>query len=276
MQQKVCPLRLAEALAEVLPFSPRGKEVRENSFLSLRPKLSHHAYRKNTKILDAAGKTNGMEGSTAPELTYEIDREVGCSHYSLQKMKLSTVSLGCLVCLIGSFSSADELKAEVIMIEWDHWLWMKRIAVQDPDWTPRDFDPTNRKIRMFERKSATQIYEACGIELLHGESFIYGATTAQLIVRLGRESFRRVREIHRTIRDWKSGRTDRWHLDWITLPKAAARSRFSVSPDERSIADTLSGSERTRFTIRKRGAPGSGCRRPTVSKENELHLFHDF
>ena len=112
---------------------------------------------------------------------------------------------------------ADELKTEALTLQWDHWLWMKRIAIQDPNWAPNDFDPDSREMRMYERKSATAIYEACGVVLsVEGESFIYGPVTSQMVVRLGTENFRRVRQIHQTIRDWKSGRSGEWHLDWIT------------------------------------------------------------
>ena len=130
-------------------------------------------------------------------------------------MKILVPSLALLICLQGfAIQAADEIKTEVFSLEWDHWLWMKRIANRDPDWSPNDFDPENRKIRMFERKSATEIYEACGINVVGAETFIYGPTTTQMIVRLGKENLRRVRQIHKTIRDWKSGMTGEWHLDW--------------------------------------------------------------
>ena len=151
-------------------------------------------------------------------------------------MKPSAVSLGFLIFLIGFPIHAGDLKTEAIALEWDHWLWMKRISVQDPHWTPDGFDPTDRKIRMFERKSAKEVYEACGIEVLDGESFIYGATTTQLIVRLGSENFRRVHQIHKTICDWKAGRTDKWHLVWIPRsevnpgPQTGANKPTLVSP----------------------------------------------
>jgi hypothetical protein len=130
-------------------------------------------------------------------------------------MKTLTQCLALIICLHGfSVQAADEIETEVFALEWDHWLWMKRIADQDPDWRPNDFDPANQKIRMFERKSAKEIYEACGVNVVGEESFIYGPTTTQMIVQLGKENLRRVRRIHKTIRDWKSGMTGEWHLDW--------------------------------------------------------------
>lgn len=139
-------------------------------------------------------------------------------------MKFSTASFGILTFLIGFSVHAGDLKTEAITLEWDHWLWMKRISVQDTNWTPDGFDPTDQNIRMFERKSAKEIYESCGIQVLDRESFIYGPTTTQMIVRLGGENLRRVHQIHKTIRDWKAGRTDQWHLDWIKRSELNAGS----------------------------------------------------
>ena len=144
-------------------------------------------------------------------------------------MKPSTTSLGFLTLLIGFSVHAGDLKTKAIALEWDHWLWMKRISVQDPTWTPDGFDPTDREIRMFERKSAKEIYEACGIKIQDGESFFYGATTTQMIVRLDPENLRRVHQIHKTIRDWKSGKTAQWHLDWITRSEANANSQYGAN-----------------------------------------------
>lgn len=144
-------------------------------------------------------------------------------------MKPLAVSVAFLTFLVGFALHADDLKAEAITLEWDHWLWMKRISLQDPHWTPDGFDPKDRKIRMFERKSAKEIYEGCGIKVQDGESFIYGATTTQLIVRLGGENLRRVHQIHQTIRDWKAGTTDNWHLDWITRSEVNARPQTGAN-----------------------------------------------
>ncbi len=127
-----------------------------------------------------------------------------------------------LVCLLGFAAQADEIETKVFRLEWDHWLWAARIVRQDPDFTPKDFEPADRKIRMYERKSAKEVYEACGVEIMAGESFFYGAVTTQMIVRLGIENLRRVRQIHKTMRDWKSGRTSEWHLDWIPRREAGA------------------------------------------------------
>jgi hypothetical protein len=92
---------------------------------------------------------------------------------------------------------------------------MMRIAKRDPDFTPADFDPKDQTIRMYERKSAKQIYEDCGINVGKSESFIYGVVSTQMIARWGGVNRERLEMIHKTIEEWKAGRTDQWHLNWI-------------------------------------------------------------
>lgn len=109
----------------------------------------------------------------------------------------------------------DDLGTDTYALEWDHWLWIMRIAKRDPDFTPADFDPKDQTIRMYERKSAKQIYEDCGINVGKSESFIYGVVSTQMIARLGGVNRERLEMIHKTIEEWKAGRTDQWHLNWI-------------------------------------------------------------
>ncbi|MDF1738502.1 MAG: hypothetical protein P1U86_05030 [Verrucomicrobiales bacterium] len=109
----------------------------------------------------------------------------------------------------------DDLGTNTYILEWDHWLWMMRIAKRDPGFTPPNFDPTDKSIRMFGIKHAKQIYEDCGTEVNEGESFIYSVVTIQMITRLGSINYERVQKIHKTMNDWRAGRIDEWHLDWL-------------------------------------------------------------
>lgn len=110
-------------------------------------------------------------------------------------------------------SLATEPAARTHPLEWDHWLWMARIAHRDPDYAPKDFDPADRRIRLCEFRSAREAYERCGIILGEGESILYSAETTQMITRLGAPNFERLQKVHRTMAAWKAGKVREWFLD---------------------------------------------------------------
>lgn len=141
-------------------------------------------------------------------------------------------SLLIFICFSATFLRADDSEAKIYRLEWDHWLWIERIGRGNPKFTPKDFDPADRTIRMFEIQSAKSAYEACGIKLRQGESFIYGPTTAVMIAKLGAGNVERVRKIHLTIAEWKAGRTEQWYLDWMSHPATKTKNRSTAKKAE--------------------------------------------
>lgn len=119
-----------------------------------------------------------------------------------------------LTCISGPVARANEISTSSITIEWDHWLWMKRITERDPGWLPENFDSSDHEIRMFEKKSVRQIYEAIGLKLEKRETFFFAMVNTTLIARLNNRNFDRLAMIHKTIDAWRAGNTDEWYLEW--------------------------------------------------------------
>lgn len=124
-----------------------------------------------------------------------------------------TTALTLAAALIASSNLAhsSELVTYFVRIDPHHWLWLERIIAQDPDYSP-DPRPSRRGDgKMYSGRSAMDLYTACGIKFVKGESIFYGPPTSQMVVRATSENRRRIGLIHQTLRSWKKGRFQEWH-----------------------------------------------------------------
>jgi hypothetical protein len=107
----------------------------------------------------------------------------------------------------GADARDGDLRTVVFRLEWDHWLWLERVARNDPGYLPEGFDVRDRRLRMVGAKSAREAYQACGIRLGPGEAFFYGPETTRLVAKLGRENRGRTARLHGKLAAWRAGRT---------------------------------------------------------------------
>lgn len=112
---------------------------------------------------------------------------------------------------------ADDIETIAYQLRPQHWLWLERVARQDPGFVPEGFDPSGGDFQL--STSARELYKACGIAFSDSERIIYGPPTSQMIARLTIGNREAIEAIHRTVESWMKGRHHEWHHEAVSLRK---------------------------------------------------------
>lgn len=103
-----------------------------------------------------------------------------------------------------------------------HWLWLERVAREDPDYQPAHSPDNPRPFEIYGKLSPLQLYAKAGIELGEGEAINAGVRAPQIIIRATGANHQKICALMQTIRDWESGRTDAWHHSAVRARNAEA------------------------------------------------------